>query len=208
MVMKSAKVQPVEEEGPPSIQPTRPARDGSAKFGAREGWGLSPMQDNKPERGGGGGEEKAPEGAAPADVAPASPETAAATVSIPTIPSTTTTTSTDGTAGTPSPRAAAAVDEGTGGDTHVVGFEGARDQIIVVARKTTLWWLLFSADANVVIDRVFETFMLTPIFAVSGLLSLVGLIIALALGIEDTRWYWVFVACGVWLWLVSRLITR
>ena len=176
------------------------------------------MQDNKPERGGGGGAEKAEEGAAPADSVTASPETAAATVSVPTIPSTSTTT--DGTAGTPSPRVAAAtVDEGTGADTdesagsdtsdsHVVGFEGARDQIVVVARKTTLWWLLFSAETNVVIDHVFETFMLTPIFAVTGLLSLVSLVVALALDIEDKRWYWVFVACGVWLWLVSRLITR
>ena len=34
---------------------------------------------------------------------------------------------------------------------------------------------------------------------------MVGLAVALAHDIEDKRWYWLFVAGGVWLWLVSLL---
>ena len=90
-----------------------------------------------------------------------------------------------------------------GGDTHVVGFEGARDQIIVVAKKSTLWWVLLSEDTILALDRVYATFMLTPIFAAGGILSTIGLVIALVHDIEDKRWYWLFVGCGVWLPLVS-----
>ena len=58
-----------------------------------------------------------------------------------------------------------------------------------------------------VINRVYETFMLTPIFLVSGMLSNCALIVALVHGIEDKRWYWLFVAAGAWLWL-NLLSTR
>ena len=87
-------------------------------------------------------------------------------------------------------------------DTHVVAFEGARDQIIVVAKKSAMQQWLFSDDANVIIRRAHKTFMLTPTFAVSGFLSTVGLQVALAHGIEDKRWYWIFVCGGAWLPLV------
>lgn len=91
-----------------------------------------------------------------------------------------------------------------GADTHVVGFEGAQDKIVVVAKKATLWWFLFSPGANEVIDSAFETFMLTPIFAVSAILSVIGLMIALVHDIEDKQWYWVFACSGVWQPLVSK----
>ena len=48
-----------------------------------------------------------------------------------------------------------------------------------------------------------DAFMLTPIFLASGILSMVGLAVALAHDIEDKRWYWLFVCAGVWLPLVS-----
>jgi len=84
-----------------------------------------------------------------------------------------------------------------------VGFEGARDRVIVVPKKINMTLWLFGDDASAAIDRAYETFMLTPIFLVSGLLSNAGLVVALLLGIEDTRWYWLFIVGGVWLWLVS-----
>ena len=53
-------------------------------------------------------------------------------------------------------------------------------------------------------DHIFDTFMLTPVFAVSGAVSLLGLVITLAFDTGDKWWYWLFVGSGVWLWLVSE----
>ena len=92
-----------------------------------------------------------------------------------------------------------------GADTHVVGFEGARDHVIVVPKKMTMTLWLFCGDEAKVAKKEsgMDAFMLTPIFLASGILSMVGLAVALAHDIEDKRWYWLFVAGGVWLWLVS-----
>ena len=65
--------------------------------------------------------------------------------------------------------------------------------------------LSMGAERKVLFDEAFETFMLTPIFLVSGTLSVVGLGVALVHSVEDKRWYWLFVMGGVWLWLVSGL---
>ena len=52
----------------------------------------------------------------------------------------------------------------TGGDTHVVSFEGSRDRIIVVAKKMSMQrWLAGSDEVDVFVKHVFKTFMLTPI---------------------------------------------
>ena len=97
----------------------------------------------------------------------------------------------------------------SGGDTHVVSFEGARDRIIVVARKmTTQRWLVGSDEGDAFVKHVFKTFMLTPIFYVSGNLSIAGIFVALLHDIEDKRWYWLFVCAGVWLPLVSLAESR
>jgi hypothetical protein len=87
-----------------------------------------------------------------------------------------------------------------GADTHFVGFEGARDQIIVVAKKNDMW-IFLNNDAAPPSWWLWPP--LTPIFLVSGMLSMVGLVVTLAHDIEDKRWYWLFIAGGVWQWLVS-----
>jgi len=86
-----------------------------------------------------------------------------------------------------------------------VGFEGARDRIIAVPKKMNMvLWLFCGDEAKSAKQRsCMKAFMLTPIFAVSGILSIVGLFIALAHDIQDKRWYWLFVCSGAWLWLVS-----
>lgn len=67
--------------------------------------------------------------------------------------------------------AAADSDECIGADTHVVGFEGARDQIIVVAKKMTVMRWLLGEEKRAEVNHVIKTFMLTPIFFVSGMLT-------------------------------------
>ena len=61
-----------------------------------------------------------------------------------------------------------------------------------------------SAEQKVLFDKAFETFMLTPVFIVSGAVSLLGIVITLAFDTGDKWWYWLFVGGGVWLWLVSE----
>ena len=99
--------------------------------------------------------------------------------------------------------AAVVSDEDIGADTHVVGFEGSRDQIIVVPKKKTVRQWLLGDEKSAMYDHVNEKLMLAQIFFVGGLLSNMGLQVALVCGVEDTRWYWLVVVGGVWLWLVS-----
>ena len=94
--------------------------------------------------------------------------------------------------------AATDADRSAGADTHVVGFQGARDQVIVVPQKMTMTlWLLCGDEAKVEKKESWmDALMLTPIFFVSGVVSTCGLVPTLVLGIEDKRWYWLFVAGG------------
>lgn len=89
----------------------------------------------------------------------------------------------------------------------MVGFEGARDEIVVVAKKMSVFWLTLSPEVYVVVMGAYRTFMLTPLFFVGGILSMMGLVIALAHDIDDKRWYWLFVGAGAWLPLVSMFLS-
>ena len=98
-------------------------------------------------------------------------------------------------------------DECAGADTHVVGFEGARNQVIVVPKKMTVMLWLFCGDESKIKQKTAffrgrgkEASLL---ILVSAILSFAGLSIALAHGVDDKRWYWLPVGGGVWLWLVS-----
>mmetsp|Transcript_15840 Transcript_15840/g.36938 ORF Transcript_15840/g.36938 Transcript_15840/m.36938 type:complete len:201 (+) Transcript_15840:76-678(+) len=100
----------------------------------------------------------------------------------------------------------AALDEGA--DTHVVKFEGAQDQIIVVAKKMELMrWLLGSDGAMKACESFFERYNLTIVFLVMGIAATTMCPILYATGIEDKRWYWLVVGSGVWVWL-NMLSTR
>ena len=109
-------------------------------------------------------------------------------------------------ASAPNPTAAtdaAAAAKSLGEDTHVVGFEGSRDQVIVVDKKMMMTLWLFGNDATAAIDRAYEAFMLTPIFVVCGTISTTALAVALVHGVENKRWYWLCVVGGVLQSLVS-----
>ena len=202
--MNPAKVQPVtEEDGPPTIQAAR-----------REL--LHPLIQNNlvAVRDEGVGEEKLCERANMTRItlAAAAPAAAIAPLREADDPAAMATTAFSTSAAATADAAATTADTGSRAcdstDTHVVGFEGARDQVIVVAKKATVQLWLVGDEGDKFVNRMFQTFMLTPIFLVSGTLSSVGLVVALLHHVEDRRWYWMFVCGGVWLWLVSLPHTR
>jgi len=97
--------------------------------------------------------------------------------------------------------ASAAADVDPGGDTHVVGFEGARNNVVVVAKKRTTQLWLYGEAGNAVVEWMYKIFMVTPITTVAGSLSACAIVVTLAFEIDDKRWYWLYVAGGVWVWL-------
>ena len=87
-------------------------------------------------------------------------------------------------------------------DDHMVLFEGSRDHVLVVRKRMTMQrWLAGSDEADEAIDELFARYQLTPIFLVLGVMSAVALLVCLVHHIDDHRWYWLVVGCGIWLWM-------
>mmetsp|Transcript_104276 Transcript_104276/g.300560 ORF Transcript_104276/g.300560 Transcript_104276/m.300560 type:complete len:670 (-) Transcript_104276:1991-4000(-) len=195
--MNSAKVQPITgEDGSPGVQASRQA--------SRQAGSPPPSLEDTPvaARDEGGGEEKLPEGESPSRLTPV-PGSATADVGTTSVAieqvQTAAAIDTDESAGA----------DTQGQDTHVVGFGGKSDDIIVVGKKMTIirWMLLGSDEAVGVYNGYQKRYKLLVVYIILWAVATALLVIFYTYGIKDKRWYWLVVSGGVWLWL-NMLLAR
>ena len=90
--------------------------------------------------------------------------------------------------------AAAAPEPEPGADTHVVGFEGHRNGVVVVAKKMNFQrWLVGSDEADARVDQFWPSNLVLTVLGVVSAIALPTMLVNRL----DSWWYWLVVAGGV-----------